>query len=158
MALSDVQRKPPAVLCADVVGYSRLMGADEETASETLTPTARSSSLTSKATEAASWTPQAMQFLAEFASVVAAADCAVEIRLIWKLARNREMEKEILIAAPPLSWNTPVIGGACENKNREKAKLTDNSKEHLTVKHNRRSMTFLHESRRFCTRRAYHTQ
>ncbi len=34
---SDVQRKLTAILCADVVGYSRLMGADEETTIETLT-------------------------------------------------------------------------------------------------------------------------
>ena len=30
-------RKVTAILCADVVGYSRLMGADEETTVETLT-------------------------------------------------------------------------------------------------------------------------
>ncbi|MEE8435252.1 MAG: hypothetical protein V3S64_10740 [bacterium] len=30
MASSDVERKLTAILCADVVGYSRLMGADEE--------------------------------------------------------------------------------------------------------------------------------
>lgn len=30
MASSDVQRKLSAILCADVTGYSRLMGADEE--------------------------------------------------------------------------------------------------------------------------------
>jgi len=29
-ASSDVQRKLTAILCADVTGYSRLMGADEE--------------------------------------------------------------------------------------------------------------------------------
>ena len=31
------QRKLAAILCADVVGYSRLMGADEEATIETLT-------------------------------------------------------------------------------------------------------------------------
>ena len=31
------QRKLTAILCADVVGYSRLMGADEESTIETLT-------------------------------------------------------------------------------------------------------------------------
>ncbi len=31
------QRKLTAILCADVVGYSRLMGADEEATLETLT-------------------------------------------------------------------------------------------------------------------------
>ena len=37
MTSSDVQRKLIAILCADVVGYSRLMGADEEATIETLT-------------------------------------------------------------------------------------------------------------------------
>ena len=37
MASSDVQRKLTAILSADVVGYSRLMGADEEATIETLT-------------------------------------------------------------------------------------------------------------------------
>ncbi len=30
MASSDIQRKLTAILCADVAGYSRAMGADEE--------------------------------------------------------------------------------------------------------------------------------
>ena len=29
MAQQDIQRELTAILCADVVGYSRLMGADE---------------------------------------------------------------------------------------------------------------------------------
>ena len=37
MASSDVQRKLTAILCADVVGYSRLMGDDEEATVATLT-------------------------------------------------------------------------------------------------------------------------
>ena len=37
MASSGTQRKLTAILCADVVGYSRLMGADEEATIETLT-------------------------------------------------------------------------------------------------------------------------
>ena len=37
MASTDVQRKLTAILCADVVGYSRLMGGDEEATIETLT-------------------------------------------------------------------------------------------------------------------------
>ena len=32
-----IQRMLTAILCADVVGYSRLMGADEEATIETLT-------------------------------------------------------------------------------------------------------------------------
>ena len=37
MASKGTQRKLAAILCADVVGYSRLMGADEEATIETLT-------------------------------------------------------------------------------------------------------------------------
>ena len=37
MASSDVQRKLTAILSADVAGYSRLMGADEEATVATLT-------------------------------------------------------------------------------------------------------------------------
>ena len=36
-AKKTTQRKLTAILCADVVGYSRLMGADEEATIETLT-------------------------------------------------------------------------------------------------------------------------
>ena len=36
MASSDVQRKLTAILCADVAGYSRLMGDDEKATVETL--------------------------------------------------------------------------------------------------------------------------
>ena len=36
MASKDTHRKLTAILCADVVGYSRLMGADEEATIETL--------------------------------------------------------------------------------------------------------------------------
>ena len=34
---SNVQRKLTAILCANVVGYSRLMGAEEKATIETLT-------------------------------------------------------------------------------------------------------------------------
>ena len=37
-AKKATQRKLTAILCADVVGYSRLMGADEEATIETLNP------------------------------------------------------------------------------------------------------------------------
>ncbi len=37
MASSDVQRKLTAILCADVVGYSRLMGENEPATVRTLT-------------------------------------------------------------------------------------------------------------------------
>ncbi len=36
MAASDVQRKLTAILCADVVGYSRLMGENEKATTDSV--------------------------------------------------------------------------------------------------------------------------
>ena len=36
MASSDVQRKLTAIMCADVVGYSRLMGENEKATTESV--------------------------------------------------------------------------------------------------------------------------
>ena len=43
MGETDVKRKLTVILAADVEGYSRLMGADEEATLKTLPPIARSS-------------------------------------------------------------------------------------------------------------------
>ncbi len=80
MAAKGTQRKLTAILSADVVGYSRLMGADEEATIETLTAyrkvflshieTHRGSVVDAKGDA----------ILAEFASVVDAVNSAVEIQ------------------------------------------------------------------------------
>ncbi len=51
MASSKTQRKLTAILSADVVGYSRLMGADEEATIETLTAYRKVFGSTSTSTE-----------------------------------------------------------------------------------------------------------
>jgi len=74
MAESKTQRKLTAILCADVVGYSRLMGADEEATIETLT--AYRKVFTSKIKKHRGRVVDAKgdAILAEFASVVNAVE------------------------------------------------------------------------------------
>ena len=80
MASKGTQRKLTAILCADVVGYSRLMGADEEATIETLT--AYRKVFTSKIKKHRGRVVDAKgdAILAEFASVVDAVNGAVEIQ------------------------------------------------------------------------------
>ncbi|MBW7998542.1 MAG: adenylate/guanylate cyclase domain-containing protein, partial [Candidatus Glassbacteria bacterium] len=76
----STQRKLAAILCADVVGYSRLMGADEEATIETLT--AYRKVFTSKIRKYRGRVVDAKgdALLAEFAAVVDAVNGAVEIQ------------------------------------------------------------------------------
>ena len=80
MASSGTQRKLTAILCADVAGYSRLMGADEEATIETLTAYRKVflSSIASHNGRVVDAKGDAI--LAEFASVVDAVNSAVEIQ------------------------------------------------------------------------------
>ncbi|MCZ6557008.1 MAG: adenylate/guanylate cyclase domain-containing protein, partial [SAR324 cluster bacterium] len=79
-AKKDTQRKLTAILCADVVGYSRLMGADEEATIETLT--AYRKVFTSKIKNHRGRVVDAKgdAILADFSSVVDAVNGAVEIQ------------------------------------------------------------------------------
>ena len=76
----STQRKLTAILSADVVGYSRLMGADEEATIETLTSYRKVflSHINSHNGHVVDAKGDAI--LAEFASVVAAVNGAVEIQ------------------------------------------------------------------------------
>ena len=76
----STQRKLTAILCADVVGYSRLMGADEEATIETLTAYRKVflSEIESHSGRVVDAKGDAI--LAEFASVVDAVSGAVEIQ------------------------------------------------------------------------------
>ncbi len=80
MAAPKTQRKLTAILRADVVGYSRPMGADEEATIETLT--AYRKVFTSKIKKHRGRVVDAKgdAILAEFASVVDAVSSAVEIQ------------------------------------------------------------------------------
>ena len=80
MARKGVTRKLAAILYADVAGYSRLTGVDEEGTHETL-----SAHLDAVTTSIEGHQGRVVHFagdavLAEFASVLAAVTCAVEVQ------------------------------------------------------------------------------
>ena len=74
------QRKLTAILCADVVGYSRLMGADEEATIETLTAYRKVFLSHIESHQGRVVDAKGDAILAEFASVVDAVNGAVEIQ------------------------------------------------------------------------------
>ena len=74
------QRKLTAILCADVVGYSRLMGEDEEATIETLTDYRKVFTSEIKKHRGRVVDAKGDAILAEFASVVDAVSGAVEIQ------------------------------------------------------------------------------
>jgi len=76
----STQRKLTAILCADVVGYSRLMGADEEATIETLTAYRKVFTSQIKKHRGRVVDAKGDAILAEFASVVDAVNGAVEIQ------------------------------------------------------------------------------
>ncbi len=79
-AKNSTQRKLTAILCADVVGYSRLMGADEEATIETLTAYRKVFVFKIKKHRGRVVDAKGDAILAEFASVVDAVNGAVEIQ------------------------------------------------------------------------------
>ncbi len=80
MASSNIQRKLTAILSADVAGYSRLMGADEEATIETLTTYRKVFTSEIKNHRGSVVDAKGDAILAEFASVVDAVNSAVEIQ------------------------------------------------------------------------------
>ena len=112
----NTQRKLTAILCADVVGYSRLMGDDEEATIETLT--AYRKIFTSKIKKHRGHVVDAKgdAILAEFASVVDAVNGAVEIQkqLVGKNAElpdDRRMDFRIGINLGDVVVKDDVIYG-----------------------------------------------
>lgn len=90
MTTKDVKRKLTAILSADVQGYSRLMEDDEVATVETITDYRET--MTSLVTQ---WKGRVVDspgdnILAEFASVVDAVQCAVEIQQVLKV-RNADL-------------------------------------------------------------------
>ena len=80
MASSKTTRKLTAILCADVVGYSRLMGADEEATIDTLTAYRKVFLSHIETHSGRVVDAKGDAILAEFASVVDAVNGAVEIQ------------------------------------------------------------------------------
>ena len=75
----STQRKLTAILCADVVGYSRLMGADEEATIETLTTYRKVFTSEIKKHRGRVVDAKGDAILAEFASVVDVASSSAPI-------------------------------------------------------------------------------
>jgi adenylate cyclase len=95
-----VERKLAAILCADVYGYSRLMGEDEEATLRTLTSHRTLIDSQIEQHHGRFVNSAGDSVLAEFASVVEAVNCAVEIQTGLRvenasLAPERRMEFRI---------------------------------------------------------------
>src|ERR1700726_1689331 len=95
-----MERKLAAILCADVYGYSRLMGEDEEATLRTLTSHRRLIDSQIEQYHGRFVNSAGDSVLAEFASVVEAVNCAVAIQSGLKvenesLAPERRMEFRI---------------------------------------------------------------
>ena len=95
-----MERRLAAILCADVYGYSRLMGQDEEATLHTLTSYRRLIDSQIEQHHRRFVNSAGDSVLAEFASVVEAVNCAVEIQTGVKaenarLAPERRMEFRI---------------------------------------------------------------
>jgi adenylate cyclase len=97
LALSGIEHRLAVILCADVVGYSRLMGADEEGTLATLT-SIRRDLVDPKITEHKGRIVRTMGdgLLAEFGSVVDAVRCAIGIQCaVPELAADLPAERQI---------------------------------------------------------------
>jgi class 3 adenylate cyclase len=100
MALQDYERKLAAILSADVKGYSRLMGEDEEATVSTITVYREAMVKLIQKSRGRVVDSPGDNLLAEFVSVVDAVRCAVEIQEELKaknaeLPENRRMEFRI---------------------------------------------------------------
>src|ERR1700756_3871668 len=80
-----MERKLTAILCADVCGYSRLMGADEEATFRALASHRKIIDALIEQHHGRFVNSAGDSVLAEFASVVNAVQCAVEIQDALKL-------------------------------------------------------------------------
>ncbi|MEE8399802.1 MAG: adenylate/guanylate cyclase domain-containing protein [Desulfobacterales bacterium] len=90
MATKRVKRKISAILSADVAGYSRLMGDDEAATVQTLESYRETISALVQEYNGHVVDSPGDNILSEFASVVDAAQCAVEIQKIIK-AKNEDL-------------------------------------------------------------------
>src|SRR5215469_5739331 len=88
-----MERKLTAILCADVYGYSRLMGEDEEATLRTLSAYRKIIEKLIENHRGRFVNSAGDSVLAEFASVVEAVNCAVEIQDTLK-AENQNLPPE----------------------------------------------------------------
>jgi class 3 adenylate cyclase len=88
-----LERKLAAILCADVYGYSRLMGENEEATLRTLSSHRKTIDSLIEQTQRRFVNSAGDSVLAEFASVVNAVDCAVQIQTALR-AENGNLPPE----------------------------------------------------------------
>src|SRR5215470_5273684 len=88
-----MQRKLTAILCADVYGYSRLMGEDEEATLRTLSAYGKIIDSLIENHRGRFVNSAGDSVLAEFASVVEAVNCAVDIQASLKI-QNQDLPPE----------------------------------------------------------------
>ena len=93
MTTEGFRRKLTAIFSADAVGYSRLMGEDEEATVRTLTAYREMMSALIQKHQGRVVDSPGDNLLAEFASVVDAVRCAVEIQEELR-ARNAELPED----------------------------------------------------------------
>ena len=93
MTSEGFRRKLTAILSADAVGYSRLMGEDEEATVRTVTAYREMMSTLIQKHQGRVVDSPGDNLLAEFASVVDAVRCAVEIQEELR-ARNAELPED----------------------------------------------------------------
>jgi class 3 adenylate cyclase len=116
MAADDVMRKLTAIFSADVEGYSRLMGEDELATVETLTSYKETMRKLIRQYRGRVVDSTGDNLLAEFASVVDAVQCAVEVQQVLDskneaLPENRRMEFRIGINLGDVIEEGEVIYG-----------------------------------------------
>ena len=80
MAENTVKRKLTAILCADVKGYSRMMGEDEVGTYQTLTANLESIRFIISEYKGRVFSSPGDAVMVEFSSVVDAVQCAVELQ------------------------------------------------------------------------------
>ena len=93
MTGEEFKRKLTAILSADVAGYSRLMGEDEEATVRTLTAHRQVITTTIQQNRGRVVDSPGDNLLAEFVSVVDAVQCAMEIQQVLKV-RNAQLPEE----------------------------------------------------------------
>ena len=92
MANQDFKRKLTAILSADVKGYSRLMGEDEEATVRTITAHRKVIGSVIQKYRGRVVDSPGDNILAEFVSVVDAAQSAVEIQEVIRAKKNSRSE------------------------------------------------------------------
>jgi class 3 adenylate cyclase len=102
-----VERKLTAILCADVHGYSRLMGDNEEATVQTLFANRRIIDGLIEQHHGRFVNSAGDSVLAEFPSVVNTVECAVEIQIKLKIENASlppEQKMEFRIGVNPPAW------------------------------------------------------